>query len=603
MKLRTLILFMLFLGVATTGFAQGAGNALTFDGTNDYVGSFGDVLDMGTNDWTVSAWFKTSGTSVSGGIVGKSSYRSNAGRWSIVFETGWLEVIFQYSTSGVVTHHIGAVNQWSDNKWHNVTAVFNRSGNLDTYIDGAYISSSSIAGGSAVNMNNNDIFLIGRYQNPTGDGPHPSFGIFKGPIDEVRIWNRALTASEIQERLCKRITSSDTYWSDLIAYWRFDASSGTTLSDEKNTYNGTLLPSGSEPSWGWSGAAIGDVSAYDYTGTTPGTFSATLAHSNGDNITATGSSGTVKGIQVYRVDSTPLRTGATIPSGWDIDPSRYWGAFIAGTSTSAFTVSYDYDGHPGIVNATTLTLGSRANLSVAAWSDLAATLNTGDHTLSKTGQTNAEYALGSTADNTLPIELSSFTVTQTSEFFLLLHWITQSETDVAGYYIYRNNTPILASAILVSPLILATNTSSEVTYTYTDAEVSPGMWYYWLQSVDMNGSIAFYGPITINLNDAGDAPIPEIPLFTSLDNVYPNPFSAITNISYGLAKDAQVNIVIYNIKGQLVRSLLSESKASGNYRLQWNGQDDLGHNLPSGVYYVKMTAGKESSSHKAILMK
>jgi hypothetical protein len=214
-----------------------------------------------------------------------------------------------------------------------------------------------------------------------------------------------------------------------------------------------------------------------------------------------------------------------------------------------------------------------------------------------------EYTL-SGDDQTLPIELSSFTAVTTAEYFVELHWITQSETDVSGYYVFRSLEDNVSSAIQVSTFIPATNTSTEAEYSYVDEEVMPNTTYfYWLQNMDMNGDITYHGPVTVHVNDNNGGGTPEIPLLTSLQKVYPNPFFNSATISYGLAKNEAVTIEIYNVKGSKVRTLVSSTKASGNYRETWNSLDSNGNACPSGVYYIKMTAGKYTTTQKAVLVK
>ncbi|PKN79592.1 MAG: hypothetical protein CVU48_04890 [Candidatus Cloacimonetes bacterium HGW-Cloacimonetes-1] len=90
---------------------------------------------------------------------------------------------------------------------------------------------------------------------------------------------------------------------------------------------------------------------------------------------------------------------------------------------------------------------------------------------------------------------------------------------------------------------------------------------------------------------------------TALNNNYPNPFNPETTISYSVKEASPVTIEIYNVKGQVVRTLVSETKASGNHTTVWNGKDNNGRNVTSGVYFYKMNAGKYSSTRKMILMK
>jgi hypothetical protein len=211
--------------------------------------------------------------------------------------------------------------------------------------------------------------------------------------------------------------------------------------------------------------------------------------------------------------------------------------------------------------------------------------------------------LGSKDGETLPVELSSFTAIATPQNFVQLDWTTQSETNVSGYYIFRNNANNLGTAERLNAFIPATNTSQETEYSFTDREATTGVtWYYWLQHIEMSGEFEFHGPINVTLlNNTNSNPI--IPLVTNLQQVYPNPFNPRTTITFGLAKASNLNLVIYNSKGQTVRTLFAGNKSAGNFRIGWEGINDNGKALPSGIYYVKMTAGKQQSIQKIVLLK
>ena len=97
---------------------------------------------------------------------------------------------------------------------------------------------------------------------------------------------------------------------------------------------------------------------------------------------------------------------------------------------------------------------------------------------------------------------------------------------------------------------------------------------------------------------------PSIPaLVTELKGNYPNPFNPRTTISYSVKDATPVTIGIYNVKGQLVKTLVNEDKAAGNHSITWDGIDDNNQPVSSGVYFYKMLAGKYSSTRKMILMK
>ena len=90
---------------------------------------------------------------------------------------------------------------------------------------------------------------------------------------------------------------------------------------------------------------------------------------------------------------------------------------------------------------------------------------------------------------------------------------------------------------------------------------------------------------------------------TELFANYPNPFNPSTTIRYSVKENSPVQIEIYNQKGQLVRNLVNQSQASGNYSIAFDGMDNNGRAISSGVYFYKMRAGKFSSTRKMVLMK
>lgn len=214
-----------------------------------------------------------------------------------------------------------------------------------------------------------------------------------------------------------------------------------------------------------------------------------------------------------------------------------------------------------------------------------------------------ELKSGNGGNPTLPVELSTFTATISSINNAVLTWVTQTETNVNGFYIYRNMENNLESAIMVSNLIPATNTSTQQVYQFTDKELNQtGTYYYWLMVADMDGSEGFHGPISLNYEQGG-LQLPEIPKFTELKNVYPNPFNPSTTISYALANSQNVNFNIFNNRGQMVRSMELGNKAAGNHSFVWDGCDNYGRSVSTGVYFIRMQAGSESFSKKAVLMK
>ncbi len=90
---------------------------------------------------------------------------------------------------------------------------------------------------------------------------------------------------------------------------------------------------------------------------------------------------------------------------------------------------------------------------------------------------------------------------------------------------------------------------------------------------------------------------------TALVGNYPNPFNPTTRIRFDLLEAGPVRIEIYNARGQLVRLLVSESRIPGQHSVIWDGTDNHGSPVGSGIYNYKMIAGKYSSTRKMILLK
>jgi hypothetical protein len=84
---------------------------------------------------------------------------------------------------------------------------------------------------------------------------------------------------------------------------------------------------------------------------------------------------------------------------------------------------------------------------------------------------------------------------------------------------------------------------------------------------------------------------------------YPNPFNSATVIEYSLPRRAPVNLTIYNIVGQVVREWLLVPEPAGNYSLKWNGDDNRGKMVASGLYLYRLTAGDFIQTKKMILIK
>ncbi len=100
-----------------------------------------------------------------------------------------------------------------------------------------------------------------------------------------------------------------------------------------------------------------------------------------------------------------------------------------------------------------------------------------------------------------------------------------------------------------------------------------------------------------------DEPVATVPAQFLLEQNYPNPFNPSTKIKYGIAENTQVSLIIYNMLGQAVRTLVDERQSPNFYEIEWDGRNDEGILLSSGVYFYKLTAGAEVQLRKMLLLK
>jgi len=181
-----------------------------------------------------------------------------------------------------------------------------------------------------------------------------------------------------------------------------------------------------------------------------------------------------------------------------------------------------------------------------------------------------------------------------------LKWTTHSEIYNLGFKIKRRIKP--GGKGLTLRATKATTASTDTVYKYLFHKLIPGavggrssadrkyvfvdktckfgiIYEYILVAVDYNGLKQEFGPREAS---------PTTPLVTKLYGNYPNPFNPATTIRFDLRAKTKLALNIYNIKGQLVRRLITPNKAlnAGQYRYQWNARNDNGVDVPTGHYII-----------------
>ena len=90
---------------------------------------------------------------------------------------------------------------------------------------------------------------------------------------------------------------------------------------------------------------------------------------------------------------------------------------------------------------------------------------------------------------------------------------------------------------------------------------------------------------------------------TQLGDNYPNPFNPETKINFSLREESNVRIEIFNVRGQIVKTLIDTELPAGNHNVIWNGFDDNNRVAASGVYFYKMTTDSYQSVRRMVLLK
>ncbi len=194
-------------------------------------------------------------------------------------------------------------------------------------------------------------------------------------------------------------------------------------------------------------------------------------------------------------------------------------------------------------------------------------------------------------DAPVPVELTSFLATIIDQH-VRLTWSTATETENLGFHLFRSTNAEKDYQQITKELIKGSGSSAQAhAYSFTDRNVLPGQTYYYkLADVDYAGNMRFHGPISVTVE--------AVPASYSLSQNYPNPFNPETAINFSLKEAGKVTLKIYNLQGQLVRTLVDEERSAGSYSVMWNGKTDQGTLAASGIYYYILSVNGFEATKK-----
>ncbi len=170
----------------------------------------------------------------------------------------------------------------------------------------------------------------------------------------------------------------------------------------------------------------------------------------------------------------------------------------------------------------------------------------------------------------------------------VLSWDDPVDADFRHFTVYGSESSVFdGTAVLVD----------HTTGTSFDIGAHPHA-YYHLTATDFAGNEG--GAATLsNLTGADDA----IPSRNALHPCVPNPFNPSTTIAYETARNGHVEIAVYSLSGQVVRTLVGEVLPAGSHTVRWDGMDDAGQRAASGVYLCRLKTGGHVESRRMVLLK
>jgi YVTN family beta-propeller protein len=176
---------------------------------------------------------------------------------------------------------------------------------------------------------------------------------------------------------------------------------------------------------------------------------------------------------------------------------------------------------------------------------------------------------------------------------VVLKWETSSEVNTTGFNLLRSVEEDGDYDLVTKEYVPAKGLASGAEYEYSDGEVSINTTYWYvLKEVSGEDSKLVFGPYKVIVK----APF-------SLSQNMPNPFNPVTTIRFTVPEDSDVNLTVYDVAGRRVKTLVNGHRKADFYRVIWEGTNNNGSRVASGVYFYRLTAGKNMMSTKMVLLR
>lgn len=263
------------------------------------------------------------------------------------------------------------------------------------------------------------------------------------------------------------------------------------------------------------------------------------------------------------------------------------GAGIYGISFGNQSPSADFDAGWGQVDISSVGAGIAAFFT----EDTPGEASTGSNWTTPTSTSTTPGSLNGGNNNSLPVELSSFSAVIVNSG-IKLNWRTETEVNNYGFEVERqvgSRQSAVGNWEMIGFVEGHGNSNSPKEYSFIDDNVLSGKYAYRLKQIDNDGTYEFSKVIEIDV---------DAPLGYELSQNYPNPFNPATTIRYSLPETGKVKLAIYDVLGQEVKTLVDEIKEAGVHTISFNAS-----NLNSGIYFYKLEADNFVNIKKMSLIK
>jgi hypothetical protein len=207
-----------------------------------------------------------------------------------------------------------------------------------------------------------------------------------------------------------------------------------------------------------------------------------------------------------------------------------------------------------------------------------------------------------TWDVPVAAELASFTSQVTVDQGVLLQWGVASQSNNLGWEVFRSTDGRVFTK--VSDLVLGDGNSDEFkSYDFIDSNLPQvDVLYYYLNQIDLDGTTSRSQIVEVLLSPTAVAEL-ALPTANALQQNFPNPFNPETMISFDLSGDQVVSLTIYDMAGQVVRTLVdAQPMTVGSYKQMWDGRNNSGAKVGSGIYFYQLRAGDFIAKKKMTLL-